>query len=474
MEHSPLAEPVCDANGKRVLLINPPWHIQEGNIWESVASCYPSLGLAMIASYLEHCGANVRLIDMRAESGGISLLESLDEPDFIGITSTTVTIKEAYRLAGLIRAIWKNTKIIFGGVHPTIAAQEVLSTGVINYVIRGEGERSMAKLISSVSPKDIKGLSMLVDGEYWEHPEMDTIEDLNEMPLPAYHLLPMDKYRPPLGGALRQPSFSIFSARGCPGKCTFCNSALTRRTRFRSPENVVYEMKFLMDHYGIRELGFYDDTFIANKNRVRQICQLMMEQHIDLTWTCMSRINFADEITLQMMANAGCHMICYGVESADEEILKWMKKGIKLGDVEKVVRMTQKAGIRARLAFMLGNPGETVQTMKKTLQFAKDVNPDLVQFNVTTPYPGTELYAWAESNGYLLTKDWSKYDLSNMVMNLPTVSPEEVEKFYHYVHKAFYFRPSAIWKQIRYFLKHPIILAHSLPDIFDLLKTLLK
>ena len=428
----------------------------------------------MIASYLESYNADVKIIDMQAESEDFSHFETFDQPDYVGITSTTVTANAAYHVVSTIRDLWKDVKIVMGGVHATIAPKEILSNKAINYVIRGEGERSLAKLISGAQPEEIKGLAEMRDDGYWQHPETDFIEDLDEMPMPAYHLLPMDKYRPPLGGAIRQPTSSIFSTRGCPGKCTFCNSALEPKTRFRSPENVVKEIRYLIDQYGIREVSFYDDTFLAKRRRVQEICHLLIREKVDITWTCMSRINYADFETLQLMSKAGCHMVCYGVESADEQILRNIKKGIKLQDVKKVVEMTKKAGIRTRLSFMFGNPGETIETMQKSYQFAIDSDPDMVQFNITTPYPGTEMYKWADANGYLITKDWAKYDLYNIVMRLPTVSPDEIHNFYHFAYRRFFFRPSYIIKQLVFYLRHLDILKYSITNLFSFIKTILR
>ena len=383
-------------------------------------------------------------------------MASIPDPNFIGLTATTVLAKSAYMLSEKLRSVWPSAKIVFGGVHPTLAAEEVLREGRADYVIRGEGERSMAMLVGGIEPNKIKGLAMLQQGQYWEHPEKDEIEDLDSLPFPSYHLLPMHRYYSPLGGALREPSISLFSTRGCPGCCTYCNSSLSRHMRYRSPQSIVAEIAVLQERYGIKEISFYDDTFASDPTRVRKFCSLLRSNKIGVTWTCMSRINYADPVTLRAMAQAGCHMICYGVESANEEILKTIKKGINLNQVESVVRMTQQAGIRTRLSFMYGCPGETVETMRQTLDFALRIKPDLAQFNITTPYPGTEMFKWADANGYLITKDWSQYDLYNVVMKLPTVAAEELQAFYRYSYRRFYRNPSFIIRQIRYLVQHPM------------------
>jgi len=226
--------------------------------------------------------------------------------------------------------------------------------------------------------------------------------------------------------------------------------------RYRSPQSIVNEISMLQKRYGIKEIGFYDDTFASAPARVRAFCELLLANKIRITWTCMSRINYADPVTLKAMAQAGCHMICYGVESANIEILKNIRKGINLDRVKPVVEMTQQAGIRTRLSFMYGNPGETMETMKETLSFALKMQPDLVQFNVTTPYPGTEMFKWADANGLLLTKDWSKYDFYNVVMHLPSLTAKEIHTFYRDSYRRFYRSPFFIRRQLSYLIRHPL------------------
>lgn len=465
-----LEKPVADLRGKHVLLINPPWRLQQDNVWSNVASCYPSLGLAMIASYLEHCGAEVRILDMQADPDGPGVLASMARPDMVGISATTVLAESAYGVCASLRERWPDVPVVFGGVHATIVPREILARHPDCFVIRGEGERSMARLVAGQPDESIKGLARMHNGMYWEHPATDVIENLDEMPMPSYHLLPMKRYRASLGGALRHPSMSVFSTRGCPGRCTFCNSALSKVLRFRSAENVVEEISILMREYGVREIGFYDDTFCADRERVRKICRLLVERRLNVTWSCMSRANFADDETLRWMSRAGCHMICYGVESADAEVLKRLRKGINIDSVRDAVAMTRRHGIRTRLSFMYGSPGETRESMQLSLDFAIRVNPDLVQFNITTPYPGTEMFAWAEQNGLLLTHDWSRYDLYNVVMSVPGLTPEEIQDFYHYSYRRFYLRLSPLARLVWFFISHPGLLSLSIRRGLGLLR----
>jgi radical SAM superfamily enzyme YgiQ (UPF0313 family) len=237
--------------------------------------------------------------------------------------------------------------------------------------------------------------------------------------------------------------------------------------RYRSPQSIINEISMLQQRYGIKEIGFYDDTFASDPARVRAFCELLRANKINITWTCMSRINYADPVTLKAMAQTGCHMICYGVESANGAILKEIRKGINLSQVKPVVKMTQQAGIRTRLSFMYGNPGETVETMRQTLNFALEMQPDLVKFNITTPYPGTDMFKWADARGYLITKDWSRYDFFSVVMKLPSVSAEEIHAFYRYSYQKFYKSPSFMIRQVSYMVRHPLFFLRLIGTIFE-------
>lgn len=436
----------------RVLLINPPWGRQKGNIWYKVASCLPSLGLGYIAATLEQNKIQVKILDCQAVSYSVSEIVSevkCFDPEYVGFTATTVLIQNAIEIAKAIKFHFPEIKIIFGGVHPTIMPEEVLMNSFVDIVIRGEGELTFLDIIRNKPIKEILGISYKANGYANHNLDRPLIKDINCLPFPAYHLMPMDHYHTALGSAKRTPAMSIFATRGCPGRCTFCYSGtLGKKIRQRSPENILDEIELLMDKYKIQEISFYDDTFTAFKNNVLRFCELIQKKRLDLTWSCMSRVDYASADVLKEMKASGCHQICYGVESADENILKNIKKRISLEKVKLAVEMTKRVKIDVRLSFMLGNPGDTVESIRKTIQYAIDLDPDLLQFNITTPYPGTEMYSWAKNNGYLKTEDWSNYDLYNCVMELPTISSKEVEKYYRIAYRKFFLRPGYILKRL--------------------------
>jgi len=439
-----------------VLLIDPPWVIEnKKNLWRKVGSCLPSLGLAYIAAVLEKAGHKVKILDCTAEKVSLDIagdkLEQIKQniiPDFIGLTATTPIFPNALKVAKICRNLFPKAKIVFGGVHPTVRPDEALSYDFVDYVVRDEGEETMLELVSGKKPLSILGLSYKSKGKIIHNKLRPLIKDINKIPIPAYHLLPMSKYYPALGSYKRLPAMSIFATRGCPGRCTFCHRAFRGVVRARSARSIANEIKTLQKEYGIKEVAFYDDTFTLFKKVVLEFCNILIKEKIGIAWSCFTRADFIDEEMLRGMRKAGCHLILFGVESADEQILKNINKRISLEQVKKVVKLAKKIGVETRASFMIGNPGETEETIKKTVQFAIKLDPDEIQFNITTVYPGTEMFDWAEKNGYIITKDWSKYNMSDIVMKLPTVSPETIMYYYGLVHRKFYLRPRIILRRL--------------------------
>ncbi|MBN1913981.1 MAG: cobalamin-dependent protein [Candidatus Omnitrophica bacterium] len=436
-----------------ILLINPPRKIAEGNIWKKIDRSLPPLGLAYIASYLEQQGHKVSILDLQAEElNSDEFKERIKNinPAFAGITSTTVESEAALLIARLIKEINPMIMVILGGVHPSIMPEEMLKDPAVDFVARGEGEYTLSELLTKGKDiSSISGLSYRFGQSFKHNPDRPFIESLDEMPLPAYHLLPMEKYRPSQGNYKRLPAASMIATRGCPGRCTFCYTGVSgRKIRTRSAQNLVKEIKLLKAEYKIKEISFYDDTFTAFKENIADFCRRITSEKIDITWSCMSRVDYVDARILALMKKAGCHQIGYGIESASPEILKNIKKTFPLESAKEAVELTKKAGIDVRAMFMLGNPGETEETLADTVDFALSLKPDIAVFNITTPLPGTEMYEWAKSKGYLLDLGWDKFDLSHVVMHLPTVSDEKIIYYYRSGYRRFYFNPGYILKRL--------------------------
>lgn len=436
-----------------VLLINPPWLTKDGNIWHGVKSTSPPLGLLYVAAYAEARGCSVHVMDVNAERLHFADIEAFiadRRPKWIGLTAVTAQIINTKRIAGIARRVSPESKVVVGGVHATALPDEVLRDRSVDYVIRGEGELPFVSLVEGEPAEMIPGLSYRGSNPLQpiqHNPMGEPIRDLDSLPTPAYHLIRFDLYKPAIGAYRRLPAINMTMTRGCPGKCTFCNSAETA-LRTRSAEHVVDEIQRLQGRYGIREVSFYDDTLTIFKPQVAAMCDLIVERGIDLTWSCFARTDCVSPGLLKKMRAAGCHQILFGIESADPEILENIRKPIDIEQTRRAVRMVQEAGIAVRAAFMFGNPGETVASMRRTIDFAKELDPDIALFNITTPYPGTQMFDWARRNGHLRTLDWNDYDLANSVLDLPTVSSEDVNRMYKIAYREFYFRPRYLLRRL--------------------------
>ena len=211
---------------------------------------------------------------------------------------------------------------------------------------------------------------------------------------------------------------------------------------------MIDEIKHLAGRYGVKEISFYDDTFTAVKKNVKEFCEIAVKENLGVIWSCFSRTDFVNREILELMKKAGCHQICYGIESGDEGILKNIRKNTSLKTAKNAIELTKSAGIEARATFMLGNPGETADTLMKTYRFALDIDPDIALFNITTPFPGTVMFDWASANGLIKTRNWADYDLSIPVMEVPGLSPEEIVSHYNSFNKKFYLRPSYLLKRL--------------------------
>ncbi len=456
-----------------ILFINPPWTVEnKDNLWKNVRSCFPSLGIAYMASFLEKHGKLVKILDCTAEEISLneirSVLKKYDKPEFIGITSTTPTIVNALNIAEICKKEFSRVKVVLGGVHPTVLPGEVLENKWVDYVVRDEGEVTIKELVEGKNPGDIPGLSYKAGKDIIHNASRPLIKDLDELPIPAYHLLPIEKYHPAVGAYKRLPAMSLFTTRGCPGRCTFCYKTFYGKVRLRSAKNIIEEIKLLQNNYGIEEIAFYDDAFTVSKKRVKELCCLLKEEKIDVAWTCFSISKHIDEQCLILMKESGCHLILFGVESADDQILKNINKNISLEQVKETIRLCRKIGIETRTSFMFGNPGETEETIKRTINFAIEMDSDEAQFNIVTAYPGTELFSWAEEKGCLLTKDWSKYNMSEINIIVPTLDERILKKYYKLSHRKFYLRPKIILRRLRK-IRNVLQLKQEIKGLFAIL-----
>ena len=298
----------------------------------------------------------------------------------------------------------------------------------------------------------IKGITYRFNDKITENNNRKLIENLDSVPFPAYHLLPMDKYRLKFSdvGALGnfkeigRPYGVIITSRGCPFDCIFCSSRKLwgRKWRARSAENIIEELKILRYKYGKTKLSFMDDTFTLNKDRVMKICDLIRKENIDISWICVTRVDLFDEEMATALKKAGCFLVWFGLESGVQKTLDFLKKGFTVEKAEMAVKIAIEANLDVCGFFIIGVPGETREDIFKTINFASNLNLTAAEFNLFIPFPGTKIYEIAEENNLLITKDWSRYKPSNFnfsnysasLMKIPGFSTRELKKLRRKAH----------------------------------------
>jgi anaerobic magnesium-protoporphyrin IX monomethyl ester cyclase len=444
-----------------VLLINPPYEtLRTADKVPAPPGRYPPLGIAYIAAVLEKNDINVGILD--AEILQLNLKEIIKyidkvNPKIVGLTAFTVTIDTALDIAKSIKREFPHITIVIGGPHAFYQWGEILKKGGVDYVVIGEGEYTVLKLVRSLEEgsdiSDIQGLAFKRDGEVISTAISPRILNLDELPFPARHLLPMDKYVAPFLVRLRgKPYTTLITSRGCPFNCQFCASKMwERKVTYLSVERVGEELCYISQKLGIKYISFADDVFTLNKKRVHQICDIIIEKDLDLQWACEIRVGTVDEDLLVKMKEAGCRGLYIGMEFGDQRVLDFATKGTTLEEARDTVKIINKiGGFKTQGYFMLGYPTETKETIKRTIDFAKSLGLLTVAFSITVPFPGTELYKYCKENGLLIHEDWQRYSpkMGDMFIKLDDIDERELYELLKNANRGFYLRPSYIVKSL--------------------------
>ncbi len=413
------------------------------------------LGIFYLAAYLKKAGLTVRVIDAEAE--GLVHEDVVEElksagASIIGITSTTVAFRNTRALAEMSRQQLPHAKIVIGGPHMTAMPLPTMATGAFDFGIVREGEVAFLKLVRHL----VSGEGKLEDipSLYWpgrnDAPKIDYIADMDSIPFPARELCrDVSVYKPPVGAFRKEPVVSIMTSRGCPYECIFCdNNTFGRKTRFFSAEYVAHEIKEVITEYGAREIAFLDDTFVLGKARLRKIFELLNDEHISFPWTCMTRVNNLDYATLKFMRDQGCWQIRIGIESGNQQVLDFIKKGITLEQIENVARWGRKLGLRVSGFFMIGHHIDTPQTIEETIKFATSLPLTDVIVTINTPIPGTQSYEKAQAYGTYQEDDWTSLNYWTPVFVPKNLTRELILKKQAEFYRRFYTRPSVILGQI--------------------------
>lgn len=445
----------------KILLVNPP-PLDDQTYGQRIL--YPPLGLGYLAAVLIKDNYDVSILDANALEytlGDILKFIKDYKPNFIGLTSTTGKLDDIFFLCKEIKNFDKNIKILVGGSHPTQEPGSVIKSDYVDFVISGEAEYAFPELIKGViNGKDIssiKGVGYKKDGKIIVNGKADMIKNLDDLPMPAYHLFPMEKYTSVQSS--KSNIMIMMTSRGCPYQCTFCAvpKLLGYRYRYVSAERVVEEMEYLKNNFGIGEIHFKDSIFNLNIPRINKICDLLIEKKLNMTWLCNARVDGISTDNLERMKKAGCISITYGIESGSDRILKRLKKGFNRQLAISSIKLTNKIGIDTTANYIIGNPDDTRRTINETIDFAIEANTDFANFNFLAPLPGTEIWDEAvEKNWFIGDYDVNDIRYDRCSINATDIPTEELNKYLKIAYNRFYFRPAYILKRLKRLSIHDI------------------
>ncbi|MCK5043525.1 radical SAM protein [Candidatus Pacearchaeota archaeon] len=437
----------------KILLINPPL---TGSFSAGIFTIKVPLGLAYIAAYLEKQGHKPEILDCMAyyeevekqENGsyriGLSEKEIIKKiknfnPDIVGVScSFSIYEKDSTRIARLVK---QNSEalVVFGGAHSSANPDSVLKNKEVDMIVKGEGEVVFSNIAKSFKDKKKKSSipGTIIRNNYNKikiNKPAEFIKNLDEIPFPARHLLPMEKYlsHPQNSIAnMKGPTTEIITSRGCPFNCIFCSihTVWGRKWRARSAKNVVDELEHLYQKYGIKEFRFFDDNLTWDKKRIIEICDEIIKRKLNIKWDTPNGVVIAtlNEEVLRKMKRAGYYKIIMGIESGSEKTLKFMRKPISLKHAKKIISLCNKIGIWTWSTFVIGFPDETKEEIQKTIDFAKKSGLNFATFYIAQPYPGTEMYDIYEKKGLLKGGIKSTSSVTNTKYDTAQFSAKELD-----------------------------------------------
>lgn len=449
-------------NRKSMLLINPPITRaqREGPVGPVIRNLYfnsPPLGIAHIAGVLEREGHRVGIIDAAVEdldlTGTIERVRAF-APDVVGLTSTTTFYCNARELAAQLRATLPGIVTILGGPHATSQPEKCLRDQGIDYVCIGEGEFTAVDFLralgGAMKMEDVQGLAFLRDGVFVKNQPRPYIEDLDVLPFPARHLLPLDRYVPMPNDGPYLPKAAMISSRGCPFPCIFCDHGVFDPSyRSYNAVRIVDEMQDLVARYGTRDIAFVDSLFMMSSKRVTEICDEIVRRGLKVHWTCTIRANIATREVLQRMKTAGCWRVRVGIESGNDKVLKFIRKQVTCADVRRVVRDAHDLGLHPKGFFIVGHLTETEATIRDSIEFAKSLPLTDITVQINTPMPNAPQWEIMAEYGDMISSDFELFSFWEPVYVPKGLTRERLNELHAAFYREFYFRPVVMWRHLR-------------------------
>lgn len=426
------------------LFINPPsaFGAYTGTRVNAAVQIYPLSSFMSLSAVLKKAGFQPAVLDLGIEKNPYQVLDrTLNEirPRFVGLTSTTPLFFEAADIAKRIKEKFaSDVKIIYGGPHATALPEESLEKSDIDIVVVSEGEEAMVEICQDKNIADIKGIYYKNNEKILSTPPRPPIKDFNSLPFPDISVYDIKRYKASRLVSRGTPTINLETSRGCPYNCSFCNRNIFGKLfRPKEPERVIEEMKYFLK-LGIKGIRIADNNFIVDINRAKRICELIIKEKLKFPWTLaagirVDRVDREFEEFLGLAKKAGCYETGIGFESGDQKALDSIDKGITLEQSIKCMEIVKRVGMDSVGFFIFGLPTDTEESLKKTMDFALKLRPDLAKVTIAMPYPGTRLFEQLDKQGLIKTRDWSKYNQHKIadVYQHPNLSSETLNKYYY-------------------------------------------
>lgn len=464
----------------KTLMLTLPEDLDEP---KNFSSLLPPIGHGTLSSFLKQHGHDVILHDAAAHKHNrkqvMDLIESI-RPDILGLKIFTASLGMTAEFAGQVKQRFPEITIITGGPHASTEPVSMLEAyPQFDFAVRSEGEMTMLELLNRLNEggsfADIKSLAWRDGDTVVVNDKREYITDLDSLPYTDWDPLPLNKYFDRM--TVRRNHVTMELSRGCVFGCTFCNHKfIGRQVRKRSPEHVLGEIDMLTRRYGVHSIYFTDATLNFDNEWLKEICRGIIAMKRPLYWTCTARCDRADLETFKLMKQSGCIRMFLGVESGDNRMLKNMHKGENLDEIERGIRLAEESGIVPDLGFIIGLPGETPESIRNTIEFAKKHRKNPMGFTLATPFPGTDFYAQARAEGFVV-EDWARHSLYNIAYVPEGMTKKELQENYAMVMKEVFLRPSYILGQFVQFhslLEFGIALRLTTRLIFNRMKNLRK
>ncbi|MEX2681064.1 MAG: radical SAM protein [Candidatus Sigynarchaeota archaeon] len=441
-----------------------------------VIDAYGSPIEAHVKDFGENEAPKAQILDMQLYHYPWKILKKVIrsfKPDIMGITAVTVQASFVEDVARIGKDLQEDLLTVFGGVHASALVEKSLrEMPSIDVIVSGEGEVTFLEIcslraqISSIPNreiifktfKDVAGIG--IREEYgsgmWTSPARPLIKYLDLLPFPSRELLQNNIYRPLFVNYKTLPSTGILSSRGCPYNCSFCSKAVFKNSfRLRSPHNVLDEMKTCEKQFGMRDFRFFDDAVTINKKWLKTFCKLLIDEGSRFSWNAFSRVSDVSYPLLRLMKDAGCYHVKYGVETGSPLILQKMQKKTTLQQARDAIKNTERAGLESIANFILNYPGESMQSINKTIAFAKELNPTYAQFFMLKPLPGSRLYMEALSRNTIMHENWKLYGEEDPPLLRDQHPEEAVRGLLRRAYNQYYLRPRYLISRAKAFLRFP-------------------